>query len=237
MKRQRLGQHYLTDPSVVAAMVRSAEVRRGERIMEIGTGKGVLTRALAGLGGHVEAFEIDEENYQLTLESVEGLGVEMHLGDAFDASPRFDVLVSSLPYSESAGFVDWLAVSGFRRAVVLLQADFVEKLLAPPGSRDYRGVSAVSQISSVVSVVRKVPRSSFAPPPRVGSVVALVRPRRRMTRAEVEKVKLFFSLRRRTVGSAAKEFGIVTSGGEFSGRRVYTLTPGEVRALLFGGGG
>ncbi len=158
MKRRRLGQHYLVDAEVVARMVDGAGIRPGEKVLEIGTGKGVVTKALAGLGAEVEAFEVDRENYAETLRALGEASVRVHLGDAFEQRPTFDVLVSSLPYSESSRFVEWISGLEYDRAVVLLQEDFVRKLLAPPGSRDYKAVSALAQISSKAVVLSKVGR-------------------------------------------------------------------------------
>ena len=128
----------------------------------------------------------------------------------------------------SALFVEWMAVRDFRRAVVLLQADFVDKILSPPGTRDYRAVSAVSQISTAVKVVSKVGRMAFTPPPRVDSVLALIRPKLRMTASQVSMVKMLFSLRRRTVASAARELGLSIPDQKYNARRVYSLSPEEV---------
>ena len=83
MKRQRLGQHYLVDPRVVEKMVDSAEIAPEDRILEIGTGRGALTKRLASLGASFEGFEVDPENYRRTLVEVEGLGAKVVLLDAF----------------------------------------------------------------------------------------------------------------------------------------------------------
>jgi 16S rRNA (adenine1518-N6/adenine1519-N6)-dimethyltransferase len=144
-RRRTLGQHYLVDPSVTAAMVGLAAIGQEDRVLEIGTGRGALTRDLARLSGHFEAFELDRANYLATKD----LGLDnllLHRGDAFSDSREFDILVSSLPYSESSNFVEWLSGHRYKRAVVLLQRDFVDKLLAPPGADGYRAISVISQI-------------------------------------------------------------------------------------------
>jgi 16S rRNA (adenine1518-N6/adenine1519-N6)-dimethyltransferase len=230
MKRQRLGQHYLADRRVVDSIVSSAGIRRGERVLEIGTGRGILSKELAGLGASFEAYEIDPENHAATLEALEGAEATVRLGDAFAAEPSFDVLVSSLPYSRSADFIEWIARVPYSRAVVLLQADFVAKVTAVPGSRGYRAVSAITQISSHVAVLAMVPRGAFTPPPKVGSALVSFKPSRRMTRGEVALVKRLFSLRRREAASAAATLGMPSPDILLAKRRVYTLSPDEVMA-------
>ena len=200
-KRRALGQHYLIDSSVTAAMVGLAGIGRDDRVLEIGTGRGELTRGLARLSGHFEAFELDRANYLAT--KVLGLdSLRLHLGDAFSDSREFDVLVSSLPYSESSNFVEWLSGHRYKRAVVLLQRDFVDKLLAPPGADGYRAISVISQISSDVSPELDVVRESFDPPPKVSSAVVVIRPRHALSRDDIRLVKLLFSQRRRKLSGA-----------------------------------
>jgi 16S rRNA (adenine1518-N6/adenine1519-N6)-dimethyltransferase len=228
MSRQRLGQHYLTDQWVVNKIITSANIRPDEWILEIGTGKGVLTRELVHMGAGLEAYEVDRENLAATLEELGTARAVIHLGDVFKETPRFDVLVSSLPYSRSATFVWWISQLEYNRALVLLQEDFVSKILATPGSRDYRAISAIAQISSEVKVLMRVGRDSFSPPPNVNSLLVSVKPKRRMTGAEILKVKRFFSLRRGKVVSAMAKLGMAQPMTDYGKRRVYSLTPEEV---------
>jgi len=230
LKRRRLGQHYLVDGATVRRIVSIADIKQNERVLEIGTGKGALTRELAELGASLKGYEVDRQNFEETSIAVRGTRAQIVLADAFDQSPDFDVLVSSLPYSESARFVQWLGTIGFGRAVVLLQEDFVRKILAPPGTRDYRGVSALAQLCFEIRVLDKVSRASFSPAPRVNSVIVSFAPRLRVTRAEVSNVIRLFSLRRRRADSALAELGMKWDGS-FGQRRVYSLRPEEVHGL------
>jgi len=228
MSRQRLGQHYLADRRVVEEIIASADIQSDERVLEIGTGRGVLTKELAHLGAGLEAYEVDRENRTVTLEELGTARAVIHLGDAFKETPRFDVLVSSLPYSRSATFVEWISQVEYDRAVVLLQEDFVHKVLATPGTRDYRAMSAIAQISSEVEVLMKVGRESFSPPPRVNSLLISVKPKRRMGGLEISRIKRLFSLRRREVVSAMAKLGMARPEIDYDKRRIYSLTPDEV---------
>ena len=211
-------------------MVSLAGIRPADRVLEIGTGRGALTKELAGLGASYLGFEIDRANFDETSDLVRGTSASVVLADAFEERPDFDVLVSSLPYSESASFVKWLSGMEFRRAVVVLQEDFVRKLMARPGSRDYRGVSALAQICFDINVLSRVPRAAFAPQPRVGSVIASFSPRRRVGSAEVANVIRLFSLRRRLADSALAELRM-KGAQSFGRRRVNSLSPDEVHLI------
>jgi len=206
-RRHSLGQHYLTDPSVVSSMIKLAGVRHDERVLEIGTGKGALTKELVRLTANLEGYEIDRESYE-GLASELGDRIVLHNGDAFKFSPEFDVLLSSLPYSESSHFVDWLSRRKYDRAVVLLQRDFALKITAAPGSPAYRAVSVISQASARVEIVSDVNRLSFDPPPRVDSSLVMMRWRRTLSAEQTTMIKRIFSQKRRTVRAALKRLGL-----------------------------
>lgn len=233
MKRRRLGQHYLADPALARRMVEIAGIKPTERVLEIGTGKGALTRLLAGRGASLTGYEIDRANFEQTTRAVRGKGALIRLSDAFEEEPEFDVLVASLPYSESASFVEWLSTMRFDRAVVMLQEDFVRKLRAPPGDRGYRGVSALAQVAFDVEVVERVDRSAFRPRPKVNSVVVSITPKLRVAAEEVSRIVRLFSLRRREVRSALTELGMEEKG-EYGRRRVFSLVPSEVHEICRG---
>jgi 16S rRNA (adenine1518-N6/adenine1519-N6)-dimethyltransferase len=155
-------------------MVELAGLSGNESVVEIGTGKGVLTVKLATLCSQLEAYEVDPENYRQTQERLSGRGISVHLEDAFDRARSFDVLVSSLPYSRSAEFIDWISQATYSRAVVLLQEDFVRKITSPPGTRNYRAVSAIAQVASEVKVSDRVSRDAFRPRPKVNSLIVVM---------------------------------------------------------------
>ncbi len=234
-----MGQHYLADPSVVKSMIDLAAVRPGERVLEIGTGGGALTRELVGLTPNLEGYEIDKESYEKLKSELGGASLVLHNEDAFNSSPEFDVLLSSLPYSESSHFVEWLSQKRYGRAVVLLQRDFAMKLTAPPGSPAYRAVSVISQASAEVEIVSDVSRASFDPPPRVNSCLVTMRWRRTLGPEQTAMIKRIFSQKRRTVRAALKGLGLVAppSAPEPGASlplqcRVNSLRPDSVLAIV-----
>ncbi|MDA4128439.1 MAG: hypothetical protein OK422_03120 [Thaumarchaeota archaeon] len=234
MKRRRLGQHYLVDRGVVKRILDLACIQDGERVLEIGTGKGVLTTELARISSNVEAYEVDRQNYLATRRRVDVSRVQLHPEDAFQAKPLFDVLVSSLPYSQSAGFIEWLSGMTYNRGIVILQEDFVQKITAKPGSKNYRGISVLAQISAEIVPRDRVERASFSPPPRVDSRLVFLRPRTRLEKTEIISIKRLFSLRRRRLLSAARTFGMDSKLVQSYAvdLRVYQLTPHQVHELV-----
>ncbi len=190
-------------------MIDLAAVRPGERVLEIGTGGGALTRELVGLTPNLEGYEIDRESFERLERELGGAPLVLHNEDVFNSSPEFDVLLSSSPYSESSHFVEWLSQMRYDRAVVLLQRDFAMKLTAPPGSPAYRAVSVISQASTKVEIVSDVSRASFDPPPRVNSCLATMRWRRTLNAEQTAMIKRIFSQKRRTVRAALNSLGLL----------------------------
>lgn len=235
-RRHALGQHYLEDPSVVSEIIERAAVKKGERVLEIGTGRGALTRELVRKTSDLEAYELDRVNYEAVRGEL-GDRVRLHNEDAFESDPEFDVLVSSLPYSESSNFVEWLARRRYERAVVVLQRDFAEKLVALPGSANYRAVSVISQASSNAEIVSDVLRASFDPPPRVNSCLVTMEWKRTLTEEQIAMIKKIFSQRRRTVKAALRSLGLEAPSSapedrnQFLQCRVGSLRPDSVLAM------
>jgi len=234
-----LGQHYLKDASVVSSMISLAAVKHGERVLEIGTGRGALTKGLVGLAAHIEGYEIDNESYEGLRRDLKGSSVVLRNEDAFKSSPEFDVLLSSLPYSESSHFVEWLSRRRYDRAVVLLQRDFADKITATPATPAYRAVSVISQASAHVEIVSGVRRLSFDPPPRVDSCLVTMRWRRTLSAEQIAMIKKIFSQKRRTVRAALKNLGLPAPPsapvpGESSPLqcRVNSLRPDSVIAMI-----
>lgn len=219
-------------------MIRLAGIRQDERVLEIGTGRGALTKELTGLTANLEGYEIDRESYE-GLKAELGGRIVLHNEDAFKSSPDFDVLLSSLPYSESSHFIEWLSRKKYDRAVVLLQRDFAMKITAAPGSPAYRAVSVISQASAQVEIVSDVSRLSFDPPPRVSSSLVTMRWRRTLDAEQTAMIKRIFSQKRRTVRAALKSLGLVAppsapdpAVGFPLQCRVNSLRPDSVLAMI-----
>ncbi len=213
MKRRLLGQHKLVDVSVMDAMLEAAGLSGSEVVYEIGTGDGTLTERLCRDAAHVISCEADLDLYNATLKRLAQPNLTLIRGDGFTVEADFDILVSSLPYSQSQRFVKWLLEKRFKRAVVLLQKEFVDKMLAKPGRRDYRAVSALAQYAFDIKRIINVPPSSFYPRPRVSSTLVVIEPKpdRSIGRDVQRAVFKLFSLRRKRLPTALRLLGVDSS--------------------------
>ncbi|MFQ6135329.1 MAG: ribosomal RNA small subunit methyltransferase A, partial [Nitrososphaerales archaeon] len=204
-KRRRLGQHLLRDPEILDRIVKAAYVSSDDTVFEIGTGEGDLTERLCISAGRVISTEIDRtllETAERRLKEYRNL--ELILGDGFGTERSFDILVSNIPYSKSGRFIEWLAGRRFKRAVVTVQREFADKVLAELGSHNYRAVSVLAQALFQIQRLFDVGRDAFDPPPKVSSSVLLFRPRGvgAVNRQTVSSLKTLFSFRGRRVSSA-----------------------------------
>jgi 16S rRNA (adenine1518-N6/adenine1519-N6)-dimethyltransferase len=176
-RRPRLGQHFLVDPRVVERMLGYANLRGDETVLEIGPGKGVLTRGLAARAKQVICIEKDPRMVD-HLED-EGLprNVEVVLGDALKVSlPAFDKCVSNLPYGISSDVTFRLLEQPFEVAILTYQREFAERLLAKPGSEDYGRLTVNAMVRATIEPLETVPPRAFAPPPKVASSIVRVTP-------------------------------------------------------------
>jgi len=177
--RKRWGQHFLCDPRVVARIVGAAGVGPESVVLEIGPGLGALTDALADVSGELFVVEIDPALCRQLMERYAGRGrVHVLAGDVLefplaDAVPCGAIVVANLPYNISTVVLMRLCElrAHLPRAVLMVQREVAERLVAPPGGRERGVLGVLVQTWADVRTLLRVPRAAFLPPPRVDSVV------------------------------------------------------------------
>jgi len=176
-----LGQNFLADPNTARRIVRLAEVRPGERVVEVGPGVGSLTVALADAGAHVCAIELDRHLVSILEEVVAGLDVSVVHDDAlhvdWDAQLGSGswIMVANLPYNVAATVVVRALETApmIKRLLVMVQREVGERLAAGVGDDAYGAVSVKVAFYATATVVGTVSPNVFVPKPKVES--ALVR--------------------------------------------------------------
>ena len=175
----RLGQNFLADTNLLAAIVREADPGAGDVVLEIGGGEGALTGELADRAATVHVIELDER-LRPALEGIaaEHGNVELHFADAmrFDLAtldPAPDRMVANLPYSVATPLLLRTIADqpGLGSWTVMVQREIAERLRADPGSRVYGGPSVLVQLACEVRLLRVVDRAVFTPRPRVDSAL------------------------------------------------------------------
>ena len=218
--RKRFGQHFL-EAAWVTKVINAMAPTKDQVFLEIGPGRGALTRPLAQRAGRVVAIEIDRDLAGLLEgESIPNVRVvqadflDVDLGEALRAEPRPLRVAGNLPYNVSSPILFRLlgaAEEGrfFSDATLMLQKEVADRLVARPGRKEY-GVLAI-QVALVADVdhLLTLPPGAFRPPPKVTS--AVVRLRFRPPAVEVGDPKIFerivrgiFLQRRKTVANALR---------------------------------
>jgi 16S rRNA (adenine1518-N6/adenine1519-N6)-dimethyltransferase len=177
--RKRWGQHFLCDARIIERIVAAAALRPDDAVLEIGPGLGALTDALAMAAAALSVVEIDAAlGARLADRYAARPHVRVLQGDVLALPlatlvPRGAVVVANLPYNISSAVLMRLAElrTHLPRAVLMVQREVAERLVAPPGGRDRGVLGVLVQTYGDVRTVLRVPRGAFLPPPRVDSVV------------------------------------------------------------------
>ena len=181
--RKRFGQHFLTDPGVIDAIIRAVHPTSDDTIVEIGPGQGAITDALARNAGHLHAIELDRDLVaRLRHQYDDNPNVTVHEADAldFDFSTLGDEIrvVGNLPYNISTPLLFHLLK--FRDNILdmhfMLQKEVVARMAAGPGSKAYGRLGIMLGCHLQVESLFDVDREAFAPPPDVTSSVARLDP-------------------------------------------------------------
>ncbi len=169
----RLGQNFCVNEAVIAAVMKAAKVKKGERVLEIGPGTGFLTRELLEKKALVTAVEKSDVLFEgLSAETVRA-GLSLVHADFLEfPEGSFDAVVAFPPYYiASEIMLRLLTEFSVSRMVLVWQAEFAEKLIAFPGFPAYGPLSVLAHCQGVSSAVQKVPKSAFFPVPKSDSVV------------------------------------------------------------------
>jgi 16S rRNA (adenine1518-N6/adenine1519-N6)-dimethyltransferase len=174
---KRLGQNFLLDDSVVSRSVGFADLSSEDTVLEIGPGLGNLTDELLKTGAKVVGVEQDLAFCKF-LERRFGDRVRIVQADAVKAFlPEFNKVVSNLPYQISSPITFKLLDIGFDVAVLMLQREFAERMIAKPGTEDYGRLSVGVYYRADCEIMLRVPRHAFWPQPKVDSCVVRLVPK------------------------------------------------------------
>jgi 16S rRNA (adenine1518-N6/adenine1519-N6)-dimethyltransferase len=247
----RLGQNFLSDPNLLDAIVRDAELGEGETVLEVGAGEGVLTGRLAAAAGHVHAIELDRRLEEPLAPLAARTNVTLHWGDAMGVDlasldPAPTAIVSNLPYAVATPVIlrtiEELPSVG--RWTVMVQREIADRLRAAPGSRTYGSPSVVAQLACEVKLLRTVDPAVFRPRPRVESAILSLRrtgpgadaPTRELIRAAFahRRKSLARSVEHVRPGTLAPVRAALAELGLAGDIRAEQLSPEEFRALARG---
>ena len=261
--RKRFGQHFL-EAAWVNKLVAAVGATKDDAVLEIGPGRAAITRPLSEHAGRMLAIEIDRDLAadldaaalpRVTVVTGDFLSIDLLpiLSDWLGAPPgpanQFRV-VGNLPYNISSPILFALLglaakTGGIRDAMLMLQKEVADRLVAKVGTGDYGVLTILTSLNADGTRVLSLPPGAFRPQPKIHSaVVRLAFRPPTVTIADQEvfirMVRSMFTQRRKTVGNALKPFGVergidatraLAEAGIDSSRRPETLHLAEMAAL------
>jgi 16S rRNA (adenine1518-N6/adenine1519-N6)-dimethyltransferase len=214
--KKSLGQNFLIDQSIAERIVKSANLSREDNILEIGPGKGILTKYLVESAGKVLAVEIDNELTKILDSRFRGNDkIGLINGDILKINlPRLIEensfqnykVIANLPYYITSKIIRLLLETAYppSELILMIQKEVGERIIALDGKESILSISVKFYADPEILFV--VPREKFDPAPEVDSTV--IRIKRKKNIPDVD-IKNFFSLVR--AGFSAKRKTLVNN--------------------------
>ncbi|MEO0316261.1 MAG: rRNA ((1518)-N(6)/adenine(1519)-N(6))-dimethyltransferase RsmA [Pseudomonadota bacterium] len=183
--RKRFGQNFLTDQNVLSEIIRVIAPAAGDTMVEIGPGQGAMTALLLAHLSRLHVVELDRDLVAMLQKKFSPDKLIMHAGDAlqFDFAALQPTqgklrIVGNLPYNISSPLLFHLAqyAQQVEDQHFMLQKEVVQRMVAPPGGKDYGRLSVMLQWRYQMEMLFIVPPSAFDPPPKVDSAIVRMRP-------------------------------------------------------------
>ncbi len=182
--RKRLGQHFLTEGASAARIVDAAQIGKEDLVIEIGPGRGALTGLLVERADQVIAIEIDRAlcstlsaRFGSRLKIVSDDVLKVNMPALVETSNREKaILVGNLPYRITGALIRQItdARKVWKRAVITVQREVGQRMIARPGNRSYGVLSIVTQVRCAAKRLFDLPPTHFFPAPSVHSSVLML---------------------------------------------------------------
>ncbi len=224
-QQQQLGQHFLNSKTIAEIIVSKADITKNDIVFEVGTGLGILTPLLCQKACKVISVDVDEELVKRATSEMSHIdNLVLESGDGFKRDDTFSIFVSNLPYSRSKDAIEWLAQTEFSHGVIMVQKEFADKLLFVEASKARRAITVIANFAFNITIISKVGKNNFQPPPKIDSVILKIVKRNNLTKDMIHVINRIFSYRRKTVKNILKQFNKETT----SDKRVDDLSVGEI---------
>ncbi len=194
--RKRFGQHWLTDDSILDQIIAAADLQKDDRLLEIGPGKGALTRRLLPHVAALLSVEIDRDLCKFMVQNygdrdnfllLEADYLKSNIDEFLEDFPKFQnprKVVANIPYNITGPIIEKLLgriatpnPNPFDSIVLLIQKEVGDRLIAVPHTKAFGALTLRVQYLANCETVCIVPPKAFRPKPKVDSVVVRLKPR------------------------------------------------------------
>ena len=243
--RKRLDQHFLYKDSILEREVEYADVTDQDDVLEIGPGIGTLTEKIAEKAGSITVIELDprfrkvlEKNPKVSIVIDDALKADWKKLSENFVTPAFNKIISNVPYSISSPLVFKILDYNPDLAVLCLQKEFAQRMVAQPGTKDYSRLTVNCAVRAQVELLEEIPKEEYYPVPKVDSAVVRLVPKKTelpemfdaVVRAAFQhknqKLKKALMHSWKEIGSDKTEVQkFVDSLGEIGEKKVFELSP------------
>lgn len=223
--KKRFGQNFLKDNYIVGKIVSESQIPDDTLVVEVGPGKGVLTKELSKVAKNVICYEIDEElqyelinlqkeNKNVTVKFCDFLCVDL-LDDLKDYDYKHLYFISNVPYYITTPILTKIMESNlpFEKIVMMVQKEVGERFSAKPGTKSYSSITVFLNYFYNIKRLFKVSRNEFVPIPNVDSEVISFELKKEKLRVNNEEqffrlVRDSFKFKRKTIKNNLKNYDL-----------------------------
>lgn len=211
--KKRYGQNFLIDNNIIKKITDEVSSSSSDLIIEIGPGKGALTKELKKKNSYIIAYEIDTDLVR-TLEKIENEKVKVIYKDILTTNIKEDInninyselyIVGNLPYYITTPIIEHIIKQNlvFKKFTIMVQKEVADRFMAKPKSKDYGYITLVLKYFFDTFKVCDVSKYSFNPVPKVESAVISFIPKENKEKIDVDKyfdfLKIIFRQKRKTL--------------------------------------
>ncbi len=211
--KKSLGQNFLIDKNVISKIVTEVFACNDDLIVEIGPGKGALTKELKKYNSNILCYELDRDLKNI-LQALEDDKTKIVWQDFLKSNIKEDIkdikynklfIVGNLPYYITTPIIEHIMDSNinFEKLVIMVQKEVADRFLASPHSKEYGYITVVLNYYFDISKVTDVSKYAFKPVPKVESTVLRLIPKSNKEELDFDKYKNFlktcFKQKRKTL--------------------------------------
>jgi 16S rRNA (adenine1518-N6/adenine1519-N6)-dimethyltransferase len=179
--KKRFSQSFLINPILIDWHLKFADLNPNDYVLEIGAGLGILTLSLVQKVKKVIAIEIDKKLIEVLKNRLAPYkNIEIIQSDVLELNDSLfkdKKVISNPPYSISSPLLFKLFKTNYKMAIITLQKEFAERLIAKPNSKAYGRISVNSYLHADIELLKIVPNTFFYPTPKVDSALVKILPK------------------------------------------------------------